>query len=56
MHGDRVVDTEPLPLTTTHNVIHHKLGRLARGRYTLLLTTGARHHRHTVLRLAFRVR
>ena len=56
MHGDRVVHTELLRLTTTRKVIHRKLGRLARGRYTLLLTSGPRHHRHTVLRLAFRVR
>ena len=56
MHGDRVVHTELLRVTTTHKVIHRKLGRLARGRYTLLLTSGPRHHRHTVLRLAFRVR
>ncbi len=56
MHGDRVVHTELLRLTTTHKVIHRKLGRLARGRYMLLLTSGPRRHRHTVLRLAFRVR
>ena len=56
MHGDLVVHSELLRLTTTGKVIHRKLGRLARGRYTLLLTSGPRHHRHTVLRLAFRVR
>ena len=56
MHGDRVVRTELLRVTTTHQVIHRQLGHLARGRYTLLLTSGPPSHRHTVLRLTFRVR
>lgn len=55
MHGHRVLHTELLGLATTRKVIHRKLGRLAPGRYTLLLTTGPPHHRHTLLRLGFRV-
>ena len=56
MQGDRVVHAELLRLTTARKIIHRKLGRLARGRYTLLLTTGPRNRRHTLLQLGFRVR
>jgi hypothetical protein len=55
MHGGRVVHTELLRLTTTHTVVHRQIGRLPRGSYLLLLTTGPTRDRHTLLRLAFRV-
>jgi hypothetical protein len=56
MRGQHVVRIELLRLWTGQKVIRQVLGRLRPGRYTLLVTSEAQHHRRTLLRLAFRVR
>ncbi|MGA9860007.1 MAG: hypothetical protein WBQ18_19230, partial [Solirubrobacteraceae bacterium] len=54
--GQHTVVSAQLPAKSTHGVIHASVGRLTRGRYTLIITTGHGRSAKTVLRLAFRVR